>query len=68
MDEDTFNMQVRKFLKQVGVTSQREIDSTVREAIRSGKLEGNETLSVCMTLTVEAADLKTVVNGTIALE
>ena len=39
MDEDTFNMSVRKFLKKVGVTAQREIEQAVREAA-SGKLKG----------------------------
>ena len=40
MDEDTFNMSVRKFLKKVGVTAQREIEQAVREAAASGKLKG----------------------------
>jgi len=40
MDEDTFNMSVRKFLKKVGVTAQREIEQAVRQAAASGKLEG----------------------------
>jgi hypothetical protein len=39
MNEDTFNMSVRKFLKQVGVTAQREIEAAVREASASGKLK-----------------------------
>jgi Family of unknown function (DUF6494) len=38
MNEDTFNMSVRKFLKKVGVTAQREIEQAVREAAASGKL------------------------------
>jgi hypothetical protein len=67
MDEDTFNMQVRKFLKKVGVTSQREIETAVREAVNSGKLKGNETLSARMTLTVEAAGVETVIEGDITL-
>ena len=67
MDENIFNMQVRKFLKQVGVNSQREIEAAVREAIRTGKLDGNETLSVNMVLTMEATNLKASVDGEIAL-
>ncbi|HEX9789028.1 MAG TPA: DUF6494 family protein, partial [Kiloniellales bacterium] len=39
MNEDQFNMEVRKFLKKVGVTSQREIEQTVRDALESGKLK-----------------------------
>jgi Family of unknown function (DUF6494) len=42
MNEDTFNMEVRQFLKKVGVTSQREIENAVREGVKSGRLAGNE--------------------------
>ena len=67
MDEDTFNMQVRKFLKKVGVNSQREIETAVREAVNSGKLKGNETLSARMTLAIEGAGIETVIEGDISL-
>ncbi len=67
MDDDTFNMQVRKFLKKVGVTSQREIETAVREAVNAGKLKGSETLSARMTLTVEAAGVESVIEGEISL-
>ncbi len=60
MDEDRFNMDVRKFLKQVGVTSQREIEKVVRE----GKVEGKP-LRVRMTLTADNAPLEHVVEETI---
>jgi 16S rRNA U516 pseudouridylate synthase RsuA-like enzyme len=62
MDESSFNMAVRKFLKEVGVTSQREIERVVRE----GKVEGLE-LILRMTLTAENAPLKHVVEQTIDL-
>ena len=62
MDESSFNMAVRKFLKEVGVTSQREIERVVRE----GKVEGLE-LRLCMTLTAENAPLEHVVEQTIDL-
>jgi 16S rRNA U516 pseudouridylate synthase RsuA-like enzyme len=62
MDESSFNMAVRKFLKEVGVTSQREIERVVRE----GKVEGPE-LRLRMTLTAENAPLKHVVEQTIDL-
>jgi hypothetical protein len=42
MNEDTFNIEVRKFLKQVGITAQREIEGAVRKAIEAGRLEGDE--------------------------
>jgi 16S rRNA U516 pseudouridylate synthase RsuA-like enzyme len=63
MDEDRFNMAVRKFLKQVGVTSQREIERVVRE----GQVQGR-TLRLRMTLTSDDAPLRHVVEETIALD
>jgi len=44
MNEDVFNMSVRKFLKKVGITAQREIENTVREALSKGSLTGKEKL------------------------
>ena len=68
MDEGTFNMDVRKFLKKVGVTSQREIEKCVDEAIKSGRLEGNEILQAQITLKVSDINLSTTIDGTIRLE
>jgi Family of unknown function (DUF6494) len=65
MDEDRFNISVRKFLKEVGVTSQREIEKAVREALSDGRLKGTETLDATMTLEIAALGLKHVVNGKI---
>lgn len=62
MDEDRFNIALRKFLKVVGITSQREIERVVRE----GKVEGTE-LKLRMTLTAENAPLNHVVEETIDL-
>jgi hypothetical protein len=42
MDEDAFNIAVRKFLKEVGVTSQRVIENAVRDTVKNGQLRGNE--------------------------
>jgi hypothetical protein len=67
MDEDRFNMSVRKFLKVVGVTSQREIESAVRDAMRDGRLRGDEKLRARVTLTIEAIELKHDVNDEIEL-
>jgi hypothetical protein len=67
MNEDVFNMSVRKFLKQVGVSSQREIETAVREAVASGKLEGKGSLKARMTLMVEGLGLDHVVEATIEL-
>ncbi|CAG7856379.1 hypothetical protein MCAMS1_00831 [biofilm metagenome] len=68
MNEDTFNMEIRKYLKQVGVTSQREIEHAVLKAIDSGKLNEIETLNVKMTLTMPTIGLNHTIEGEIALE
>ncbi|MEL6299263.1 MAG: DUF6494 family protein [Pseudomonadota bacterium] len=60
MDEEKFNMSLRKFLKQVGVTSQREIE-------RVGREKGTGTLKVRMVLTAEGTDLEHVVEDEISL-
>ena len=57
MNEDTFNASLRKFLKQVGVTSQREVEKAVRDAIESGKLKGHEKLPAKMVLTISGIGL-----------
>jgi hypothetical protein len=67
MNEDKFNMSMRKFLKVVGVTSQQEIEKAVRAAVESGKLKGNETLNAEMVLTIGQVSLRHKVDGTIEL-
>jgi hypothetical protein len=68
MNEDAFNMSLRKFLKKVGITSQREIEEAVRSALAGARLKGNETLPAKVTLTVGGADLKVDIEGAIELE
>jgi hypothetical protein len=68
MNEDRFNLTVRKFLKEVGVTSQREIEKAVRDAIAAGRLSGNEKLEAKMTLELPALDLRHNTDGRIELE
>ena len=67
MDEDRFNMSVRKFLKVVGVTSQREIEAAVREAVRSGRLRGDGRVRAKVTLTIESVALRHEVEDDIEL-
>ncbi len=67
MNEDIFNMELRKFLKKVGVTSQREIEQAVREALASGALEGTEKLQVKATLTIQGLPLTHDIEGEISL-
>jgi hypothetical protein len=68
MNEDVLNMSVRKFLKKVGVTSQREIEETVRGAVADGRLKGNEALPAKVRLTVGKVALAVDIEGTIELE
>jgi hypothetical protein len=68
MNEDVFNNSIRKFLKTVGVTSQREIEKAVREGIASGKLTGKESLPAKMVLTLGTVDLAFEVKGSIELD
>ncbi len=67
MDEDAFNMSIRKFLKKVGVTSQREIEQAVRDAVESGALSGSETLKAKVALTIDGVNLDVVIDGDIDL-
>lgn len=53
MDEDAFNLSIRKFLKHFGVTAQREIENHVRKAIEDGKLRGDEAVPVRATLAID---------------
>jgi 3-oxoacyl-[acyl-carrier-protein] synthase III len=66
IDENIFNMAIRSFLKEVGVTSQREIEIAVREAIRSGRLRGGERLRATAVITIEKVGLRHEVGGEIA--
>ena len=67
MDEDVFNIQLRKFLKKVGIQSQREIEQAVREGIASGALQGNETLNASVRLQLGETDLDITINDDIKL-
>lgn len=68
INADTFNMSQRKFLKEVCITSQREIEHIVLEAIESGKLEGNEKLDVKVALKITDVELETEIGRKIELE
>jgi Family of unknown function (DUF6494) len=67
VDEETFNMSVRKFLKTLGITAQREIELGVRQQLESGELRGDEKLEATATVTVRGLPDDIVVTGTIAL-
>jgi hypothetical protein len=67
VNEEIFNMSVRKFLKTLGVTAQREIELAVREQLAAGELRGDETLDATATVAVSGLSREVVVAGTIAL-
>ncbi|MFL5031368.1 MAG: DUF6494 family protein [Xanthobacteraceae bacterium] len=68
MNEDALNTSVRKFLKKLGVTAQREIEKAVREAVSTGRLKGREALPAKAIVTVEAIGLSFEIDGAIELE
>ena len=57
MNEDVFNTSLRRFLKKVGITSQREIEKAVRDAFEAGRLKGHEKLPAKMVLTLGGVSL-----------
>jgi Family of unknown function (DUF6494) len=67
MNEDVFNSSLRGFLKKVGITSQREIEKAIREAVASGRLKGNEKLPAKMVLTIGGVSLTHEIAGEIEL-
>jgi hypothetical protein len=68
VNPETLNMSIRKFLKSVGVQSQREIEHAVEKALAEGRLEGSETLPAKMTLTIDGLALSVAIDGRITLE
>ena len=65
MDEDRFNMSIRKFLKKVGVTAQREIESSIRDALTEGKLSGEGSVTARAVVSLEGFDSVTEITGEI---
>ena len=68
MNEESFNMSIRKFLKMVGVRSQTEIERAVAKAVAEGRLKGSETLPARVQLTLDKAGLSLTLDGEIRLE
>jgi len=67
MDEETLNIEIRKFLKKVGVSSQREMENAVRDAVAQGKLGGGQKLAVKMTLEIPQLGVAKAMSDEIAL-
>ena len=68
MNEETFNQSIRKFLKVVGVSSQREIEHAVATAIASGAIAGTESFPAKVTLEVAGLKLNVNFDGEIRLQ
>ena len=68
MNPNVFNMEMRKFLKQVGVTSQHEIENAVRQGLESGEIKGDEKLRAVMTLKIDQLQFTHIVEDDIALD
>ena len=68
MDQETFNLSIRKFLKMVGINSQREIEQAVAAAIANGKIKGTETFPARVTLVVAGIAIDVSFDGEIKLQ
>ena len=68
MDEEALNLSIRKFLKSVGVSSQREIEHAVDSALRSRAISGTESFPARMTLEVDGLKLRVAFEGSIDLQ
>ncbi len=68
MNEETFNLSLRKFLKMVGVSSQNEIEKAVARALAEKAISGSETFPATMTLEVAGIKLNVKFEGKISLE
>ena len=68
MNEEAVNMSVRKFLKKVGVTAQREIEDAVRRAVADGRIDAAAPLTAKVRLTVSGVDLNVDIDGVIDLK
>jgi Family of unknown function (DUF6494) len=68
MNEEVLNTSLRKYLKTVGVTSQREIEKAIRAAVAGGRIKGNEALKAKMVLTISEVGLMHEIDGTVETE
>jgi hypothetical protein len=68
MNDDDVNMEIRKFLKKVGITSQREIEKALQDAAAAGKLEGGGPFRATMTLEIAGLGLTHTIEGEIAIK
>ena len=68
LNEDILNIEIRKFLKKVGITCQREIEKSVRKAFDNSIIKKDQILTAAVTLEIPTVKLKYVVDGKIRIE
>ena len=68
MDQETFNLSIRKFLKMVGITAQREIERAVTKALEDGLIDGSESFPAKATVEVTGLNLSVNIDGEIRLQ
>ena len=68
MDEDNLNIEIRKFLKQVGISSQREIENYIRKKFADGNIKVDQSIKVSMNLSSEDGELSHTINDTLKIK
>ena len=68
MDEDNLNIEIRKFLKQVGISSQREIENYIRKQLADGNIKVGDSIKVSMNLSSEDGELSHSINETLKIK
>ena len=68
MDEDNLNIEIRKFLKKVGITSQREIEKFIRKNVANGNLKEGQSIEISMNLSSKNNELSHIIKETINIK
>ena len=68
MNEDHLNLEIRKFLKKVGITSQRIVESHIKKAIEAGSLKIGESVDIEMKLTMKDLNIDHVISDKLTIE
>jgi len=68
MNEDNLNMEIRKFLKKVGISSQRIIENSIYVANNKGLIDNGDEIKIKMTLSINSLNIKNIISGKINIE
>ena len=68
MNEDHLNLEIRKYLKKVGITSQRELESHIKKSITEGSLKIGDSLDIEMKLVVNDINLQHIISDKLTIE